>query len=190
MDIVEIDGIRYLRHGAASQGAVVINDKSKIVSPFCMLTVNAINSLPRDSRVLMLGGGTFTIPQHIRDDINMLVVEIMPEMESIAIEQFGWEPKENVLTVVADAQEFVSDYDQELDLVIVDLWDGERVPEFAKEKEFYGHMRTNHVMINEFSSDNTAPYFNYGEWDKAYGIMIKSDHYWVTRSLRNVSMAN
>lgn len=190
-EIVEKDGVRYLKHGNSSQGAMYLDDE-KIVSPFIRVAVERMNALPEGAKVLILGGGTFTAPRYARRDLNIDVVEIDPDMEELAKKHFGWEPRDNVRTIIHDAKSvFLSGkIEQHYDMIVVDLFDGVEVPGFATKGVFYQMIRnfTNVVLVNEYSVDTDAPYFYYGKWSIIVGLLVRgldTNNYWVIRLLRN-----
>lgn len=156
MEVIDIGNMRYLTKGASSQGAVNLDNPDLIVSGFVRRTVTALDKLPRYASILMLGGGTYTIPKHTRKDVSFTIAEIDRRLEEVAAQKFGWTPRMNVSTVPMDAQELVrvlsADGFSRYDAVVVDLHDGEDVPEFVLSKDFYDQLSkiTDYVIVNQF----------------------------------------
>lgn len=152
----EINGrkIKALVDGNATQGAIY-EDSEEIVSPFIRRAVESINStLKAGSRVLILGGGTYTLPRYIRKDINVEVLEINPEMFTIAVEEFGYKQTSNIFHHFANGKWYR--YNGTYDCIVMDIHDGEEVPDHFRNAKFYKRLSkfTNWVIVNEFS--NTA----------------------------------
>lgn len=165
MQVYESNGYRFLRDGNVFQGVIRIGDEA-VISPFIKIAVDAINSLPLNSKVLVLGGGTYTIPSHARADIRLTVIEIDPNVESLAIESFGWVPTVNVATIVGDAETYVPE--GAYGLVVVDLHDGRSVPAFVRDKAYYSRLAdiTDHVIVNELygGDESLEPLYDYSLW--------------------------
>lgn len=162
LQVISHNGIKYLMESgsqSAAQGAIY-EDDGGIVSKFIKHAVREVNQLPEGSRVLVLGGGTFTIPKHAREDISLTIVENNPRMEVVAQEYFGWVPRKNGNVILADANTYqdTTDYD----LIIVDLFADNEVPQFARNKPFYDRLltQTDRIIVNEYNP--TGVDFNYG----------------------------
>lgn len=91
-------------------------------------------------RVLMLGGGAFTLPQylaHALPDAQIDVVEIDPELEPISEQYFGYSQPDNVRLYFDDARSYLNKTDKQYDLVLVDVYGDVEAP-FTMMTEQYG----------------------------------------------------
>lgn len=82
-------------------------------------------------RVLLLGGGTFTMAEYIGRQLpktQIDVVEIDPALERIAREYFGYKTLDNVHLYFDDARSFVKNTTQTYDVVLVDAYGDGEVP--------------------------------------------------------------
>lgn len=185
--IVDCGGYRMLlcENKSLAQGIINLNNKEDIVSPFVTYCVNEINLLPDSSKVLILGGGTFSIPKHAKESIHMRIVELDPEMVEVAKEYFGYQEKLTHFIDIGDADELVEHYvdtEQRFDLVIVDLFGENEVPKFARQHKFYSNLSwmTPTIIVNEISSSYNIPHFDYPEPESMIveKTLIPSNVYW------------
>lgn len=89
-------------------------------------------TVERDPRsVLILGGGAFTLPQHLSErlpDAAIDVVEIDPELETISQEYFGYRNPSNVTETFTDARVYLNRTGQRYDVVVVDVYGDSSIP--------------------------------------------------------------
>jgi predicted membrane-bound spermidine synthase len=81
--------------------------------------------------VLVLGGGAFTLPQHLSErlpDTSIDVVEIDPELETISRDYFGYRNPSNVTETFTDARVYLNQTDTRYDVVIVDVYGDSSIP--------------------------------------------------------------
>lgn len=82
-------------------------------------------------RVLILGGGAFTLPQYLAEKLlasRIDVVEIDPELRTISERYFHYKNPANVRHVFHDARTFVNQTRQTYDLVVVDVYGDTSIP--------------------------------------------------------------
>lgn len=93
-------------------------------------------------RILMLGGGAFTLPQFLArelPDAEIDAVEIDPELLDIAIEHFNYDEPPQVNEYFDDARRFVNQSTEEYDVILVDVYGDTSIPftfttmEYAKQ---------------------------------------------------------
>lgn len=161
---INAEYIRALVDGNVVQGAMYLY-KDDIVSPFISEAVETINSTVKSgSHVLIIGGGTYTIPRYIRQDINVDVIEINPKMFDIAVEYFWYKPTSNIYHLFADASRYNLERNK-YNMIIVDVHDSKDVPEYFRSKQFYKRLSklTPRVIVNEYShtEEPDFDYYNY-----------------------------
>lgn len=102
-----------------------------------------LEQIPLDSvrSVLVLGMGGGSVIESLRTKFKythpIVAVEIDPVVIEIAEEEFGIAAYSDLEVVCADAGEFMESTKQTFDLIIVDLFIGEHVPERFYEKAFW-----------------------------------------------------
>lgn len=91
------------------------------------------------SDILVLGGGTFTLPQQLGveyPDARIDVVEIDPELANIAREHFFYQDPPNVQLIFEDARHYVNQTDKRYDIVVVDVYGDADVPFTLMTREY------------------------------------------------------
>jgi predicted membrane-bound spermidine synthase len=154
--------IRLLKDGNAIQGAMYL-DSNKILSPFLDVSAQYIRkNIKGGSRILILGGGTYTLPRNISSSISLDIVELEKEMFEIAKKSFKYEKQKNANYFFMDAALYVELTGNHYDLVVVDIFDGKRVPKPFRKKKFYDDLYriTNKVIVNECYVND----FDYGKF--------------------------
>lgn len=97
----------------------------------------AIDAHPK--RILLLGGGAFTLPQYLAThlpDSTIDVVEIDPKLESISRDYFQYQSPENVKVIAADARTYVNQSREQYDLILVDVYGDTNIPFSLMTREF------------------------------------------------------
>ena len=83
-------------------------------------------------RMLILGGGAFSLPEYfgrLYPDAIVDVVEIDPDLETIAREHFRFEKPDNVTIYTEDARSYVNRIDDiTYDVIVVDVFSDDSVP--------------------------------------------------------------
>lgn len=90
-----------------------------------------IAQTPVKQDILMLGGGTFTLPQQIAlkyPESHIDVVEIDPKLVDIAREYFSYQDPKNVQLTFSDARTYVNQTKRQYDIVVVDVYGNTDIP--------------------------------------------------------------
>ena len=93
----------------------------------------------RPKSVLILGGGAFTLPQYLSEQLpgsTIDVVEIDPELETISRDYFGYTNPANVNEIFTDARAYVNQSKKIYDVVIVDVYGDTSIPFTFITKEY------------------------------------------------------
>ena len=97
-----------------------------------------LKNLPAQ-KVLLLGlGGGDVVKILTSQHTNKLItaVELEPEVIAVAREYFGIAPSEKLVILAEDAKLFMARNARQYDLVVVDLYSGDGVPEFVENEQF------------------------------------------------------
>ena len=113
---------------------------------------------PRASAALVLGLGAGIVPEDLRSrGAKVTVVEINPKGVKAAVEHFGFKAGHFDVRI-EDARTFVRRCRPDYDVVVVDLFQGDAVPDYLMTAEFFrairGCLRANGaVVMNAFFDD-------------------------------------
>ncbi len=95
--------------------------------------------LQQPKRVLVLGGGAFTLPQYLAQqlpDSTVDVVEIDPGLKHISEQYFQYKNPKNVELIFDDARSFVQTSKRTYDVVVVDVYGDTNIPFSLITKEY------------------------------------------------------
>ncbi len=96
---------------------------------------------PNADRALMLGLGAGIIPMRLEAaGVDVDVVEVNPSSVDAAVDHFGFDD-EQVNVVVADARTFVRECPEPYDVVLLDMSNGDGLPEHLVSLEFFRDVR-------------------------------------------------
>lgn len=119
--------------------SAVIKDNPKALAFWYNREIARVILDKRPQRVLVLGGGAFTLPQYLADklpDSQIDVVEIDPELETISEKYFGFTHPDNVQLIFEDARTFVNRAHEPYDVVVVDVYGNMTIPFSLTTKEY------------------------------------------------------
>ena len=124
------------------QSAVYTDGSYDLVFWYHQQMLNAIARLHDRNdafSVLVLGGGAFTVPDHVARDYpnaQVDVVEIDPELFKIAQEYFGVQDLPNLKVYAEDARSFVRRSEKTYDFILVDVFHDISMPWQFATREF------------------------------------------------------
>lgn len=113
------------------QSGVYIDDPTSLAFDYTRGIAEVIAAAPKKDRMLMLGGGAFTLPQHLATTYphtHIDAVEIDPQLATIAKEHFQYQSPKNVTIIADDARAFLGYTKQTYDIIIVDVYSDVSVP--------------------------------------------------------------
>ncbi len=90
-------------------------------------------------RILMLGGGAFTVPQYLAEKLpgsQIDVVEIDPGLKKISEQYFDYENPSNVELIFDDARRFLNTSERTYDLILVDVYGDTSIPFSLMTREY------------------------------------------------------
>ncbi len=139
-------GLRTLRFakGGARQSVVKPGDPEYLALHYApvMLSVLALAEEPRRILIVGLGGGT--LPMFLRKhypDAAIDVVDIDPEVVYVAKEFFGFREDSGMQAHVADGRQFIEKTRQPYDVIFLDAFGSDSVPEHLTTQEFLRAVR-------------------------------------------------
>jgi spermidine synthase len=145
------------------------SDPKHLVFPYTRMMLGALYLNPTPQRILVIGLGGGTLPMALREILPVAIidaVEIDPAVVKVAREYFNFrsDPKLNVHT--DDGRVFVKKMlrtGEKYDLVMLDAFDDEYIPEHLLTKEFLLEVKdlltpNGVVAANTFSSSRLSPY--------------------------------
>jgi spermidine synthase len=152
IEVKEVRGKRYMYIGGYSQSA------AKYVSAWKYVFKKALlDELPDKAQVLLLGlggGDIVKILKKQKPSWSLTAVEIEDAVVDAAKEYFNLRESKNLKIVVADADNYIKTNKRKYDLVIVDLYMGDKVPIFVTSAEFLQNIR-------KAKKNNGTTLFNY-----------------------------
>lgn len=135
--------LRFARHGI-DQSAVVPGDPDRLVFAYMRGLIAALAIDPQPSRVLVIGLGGGTLPMFLRrhlPEAHIDVVEIDPIVLDVARAELGFVEDPALVVHVADGAEFVARASARWDLIVLDAYGPEEIPEHLATREFYQRVR-------------------------------------------------
>lgn len=113
------------------QSGVALKDPYTPIFWYTIELANLIDTTEKKTDILMLGGGTFTLPQQVAlryPQSHIDVVEIDPGLADIAREHFFYNDPANVNLVFQDARTYSNQTDKRYDIVVVDVYGNTDIP--------------------------------------------------------------
>ncbi len=140
-------GLRTLRFGAegASQSIVKADDPRHLELPYARLLPACLTFTPDPRRVLIVGLGGGTLPRFLHSHFPQMtieVVEIDPEVVSLAREYCGFEEDARMRVFVEDGRDFIEASDGGYDVIILDSFNADAIPSHLTTLEFVSAVRS------------------------------------------------
>ena len=126
------------------QSGIQVNRPDEPVFWYTKQLAGLIAQTPAKQRILMLGGGTFTLPQQIAHRYphsHIDVVEIDPKLVEVAREHFYYRDPSNVTLTFTDARTYVNQTKQRYDIVVVDVYGNTDIPFTFMTREYGDALR-------------------------------------------------
>jgi spermidine synthase len=164
--VYEDDGqrcMRFTRQSTARQSCITLSDPRHVTFDYLRMMLGALYVKPDPRRILVigLGGGTLVDAlQRALPDAEIDAVEIDPAVVRVAQRYFGFQPGPHVQVHEQDGRVFVKRAlrgGQRYDLVMLDAYDHEYIPEHLLTQEFLREVQgilapDGVVAANTFSS--------------------------------------
>lgn len=137
--------VKALVTGSSGMQSGVFTDGNRdLVFAYTQAMAALVDQSPRKDRVLMLGGGVYTLPEHVatyHPSAQVDVVEIDPALERIARDYFGYTAPGNVRSIADDARTYVERTDQKYDVILIDIFNEQTTPFSVGTQEFAGSLK-------------------------------------------------
>ncbi|MBT7956958.1 MAG: fused MFS/spermidine synthase [Rhodospirillaceae bacterium] len=136
------------------------NEKNKSLSIYTYVLEALARSFEPDAKdAVILGLGAGAVPANFKKTgMGVAVVEINPAALKAATEHFGFDPT-GIDVHLEDARTFVRRCQGNFDIVVVDLFLGDNIPDYLLTKEFFADVRRciregGSLVMNAFFDDN------------------------------------
>lgn len=130
--IYDTANMRLLTTGPyAAQSGVSLGQPDQLAFWYTQQLAQIVKQAERKQDILILGGGAFTLPRYLAKkypSAHIDVVEIDPELATIARQYFGYDDPANVSLIFEDARTYVNRTDKRYDIVAVDVYGDAAVP--------------------------------------------------------------
>lgn len=114
----------------AAFSGMPLDDNSDLLFDYIQRLFELVSTV-RPKRLLMIGGGTYTLPMTLirsLPDITIDVVEIDPGLDDIAESFFGYEPTERLTIIHDDGREVLATSNNTYDMIIIDAFSDLEIP--------------------------------------------------------------
>jgi spermidine synthase len=148
--VYQEDGLRCMRfgrHAASRQTCVTLAEPDKLVFDYTKMMMAALYLNPSPKRVLILGLGGGTLPNTLRrlfPEARIDVAEIDPAVVRVAKQFFNFKESDRLRVSAEDGRVFVKrarSRPDRYDLVMLDAFDHEYIPEHLLTREFFQEVR-------------------------------------------------
>lgn len=143
--------VRVLTTGpSGAQSGVLTDGSDELVFWYTQQMAELVRRASHKENILVLGGGTFTVPQHLARQYpssQVDVVEIDAGLEQLARQYFYFDPPDNLQVIVDDARAYLNTSDKRYDIILVDVYSDTSVP-FALLTREYGAQLSNSLSSN------------------------------------------
>ncbi len=157
--------MRFMLHAKAThnQSCMYLDNDQELVFEYTRMTVAAAITHDAPKRILIIGLGGGSLPRafnHLWPEAEITSVEIDVAVVKAAQKWFGYAENARIKTGIADARVFVKralKNKQQWDLVVLDAFNGDYIPEHLMTREFLEEVRGvlasgGKVIANTFST--------------------------------------
>lgn len=131
------------------QSGVYLDGSKELTFSYTQKMAELVEQSLKKDKILVLGGGAFTLPQYLADKYpssRIDVVEIDPQLVSIARQYFGYKDPPNVSVISQDARVFLNGNNQKYDVVLVDVYSDTLIPFSLSTMEYAKRLK---LAVNE-----------------------------------------
>lgn len=149
-------GVRFMRFSDddAVQSAVLMDDPSKIVTPYVRICLAAFSFAPaKPLRVLVVGTGAGSMPFFARRFLTGAVVDTVDIDSGVLLaarSYFGFQEDAFLHAHLADGRSFVENVTLPYDVIILDAFNGADVPQHLVTYEFF------HAVLRALAPDGVV----------------------------------
>jgi spermidine synthase len=127
------------------QSGVYTQAPDSLVFNYTKGMADVVAAAPQRNRILVLGGGAFTLPQYVAKQYpasQIDVVEIDPKLVDISKQYFHYQSPPNVHIIADDARAFLGYTKEKYDIVVVDVYSDINVPFAVATTEYTQALRS------------------------------------------------
>jgi len=113
------------------QSGIYTDGNNDLAFTYTRQIANVVQAAPHKARMLILGGGAFTLPAYLAQhypDAQIDVVEIDPKLPAIAARYFNYHPTANIHVISQDARAYLRTANTRYDIAAIDVYNDESVP--------------------------------------------------------------
>jgi spermidine synthase len=114
-----------LTDNVSAQSGVYLDEPNEPLFEYIRAFSQAAAAAGEVRRVLLIGGGAYTLPRLILQqypEARVDVVEIDPKLDELAERYFGWQPDPRVRIIHTDGRVFLNTNQQDYDLIYMDAF--------------------------------------------------------------------
>ena len=166
--VVDSDSKRYLRFGdvcGADQSSIDLLAPDKVIVEYVRnASLSLIYAQNRQAVLVVgMGGGVFSnLLARNFPDIEIDAIEIDPVVVDVAKEYFGVKTTENYRIHIQDAADFIMQTNNHYDVIFLDAYDGDGIPEHLTDKTFFTQvaklLKPGGVVVANFGLDSPVVY--------------------------------
>jgi spermidine synthase len=156
-------------HAIGRESCMLVHEPSKLVLIHTQLMMAGLYLDPNPKRVLVIGEGGGAMPAAIQEmfpDARIDVVEIDEAVDKVARDYFDFKPGPKMRVTISDGRVFVKRIAAQkpnFDLVFLDAFESEYIPEHMMTREFFQELRTamapdGVIVANTFSYSSLYDY--------------------------------
>lgn len=128
------------------QSGVFMSGNKDLAFDYTQTMAKAVSLAPKKQRILMIGGGVFTMPEYLAKkypNAKIDVIEIDSQLPAIAQKYFRYESQPNIQIITADARAYLPRISSgQYDLVMVDAFNNDsNVPFALTTREYTAQLR-------------------------------------------------
>lgn len=130
----------------AAQSGIFLNGSDDLVFFYTKKMAELVKTAPKKDRILVLGGGAFTLPEYLGAKYpasRVDVVEIDPRLRDISKEFFQYQDLPNVRIVPQDARAFLNGNDTQYGVILVDVYSDNAIPFSVSSGEYAARLKEN-----------------------------------------------
>jgi spermidine synthase len=142
-DAAGLRTLQFERYGAR-QSVVKIGDPDHLELPYIRTVLVSLALVEEPKRVLVIGLGGGTIPSFLHrhfPEMTIDAVDIDPEVVEVARRFFEFREDDRLRGHVADGRKFIEDCEQPYDVIILDAFGSDSIPEHLATAEFLQAVR-------------------------------------------------
>ncbi|HSW81448.1 MAG TPA: fused MFS/spermidine synthase [Candidatus Saccharimonas sp.] len=117
------------------QSGIYLDNSGDLAFDYTQKMAQIVAAAPQKAHMLLIGGGVFTLPEYLGRQYpasHIDVVEIDPQLQTIAKQYFNYVPPANVTNYATDARAFLAKAAAaQYDIILVDAFDGDSATPFS-----------------------------------------------------------